>query len=421
MSSIIISAAVIILLVVACGFSIRSFLSVNIQGQKALDSIEESVNQLFTSLIDQETGERGYNLTNDPVFLEPYTKGLEEFSSTSKELSQSTKKFPELSEDVESVIEKGLFWQDHFGKPLVDLTLRGEKPDLERLRDGKRAIDEFREATGDFIEKIEQQRSVVRNTMQFRINSALAALVISLISIILTNLWINFRVLKSIIKPIIELSTCVKYYTEHDFSIGRPSYDKKDELSELIRNIDIMRKELSASISTLESKVNFDELTGLYNRRFFNEVMKKEWEEAGAASNELSLILFDIDHYKQYNDTYGHLMGDDCLKIISKCLQAYNLDPRNYAARYGGEEFALLLLGRTQEEAFQIAEDVRKQIMDLKIPHKSSPTSEYVTVSIGVATMVPDGGKMPNEIISQADDALYQSKQNSRNLVTLYS
>lgn len=135
----------------------------------------------------------------------------------------------------------------------------------------------------------------------------------------------------------------------------------------------------------------------------------------------ISLIIFDIDYYKNYNDTYGHLAGDNCLRIISKRIQSYNADPLYFAARYGGEEFAIILLQKTENEALIIAEDIRKAIHSLRIPHMSSPVDDYVTVSIGVATVIPDEHISPNYLISIADEALYTSKQKGRNKVTQYT
>ncbi|MBL4954501.1 diguanylate cyclase [Neobacillus sp. YIM B02564] len=401
--------------------SIRYSLNVNIQGQRALDSIETSSNHLFKALIDQETGQRGYNLTKDADFLEPYWQGAKEFSESSEALLQKTKEFPDLHAEAQKIVEKGQYWHDHYGAALVVQTQKGNQPSVQILNEGKKAIDDFRRSTKNFSDKIEGQRSIVRNLMKTRINFTLAALMISIFVIIVIDLLINIKLLKSLIKPIIELSNCVKSYTEHDFSKGIPSYRKNDEMFELIKNVDFMRMELSNSITSLKSQVNIDELTGLYNRRHFNEFIEKEWELAKENSENFSLILFDIDYYKNYNDTYGHLAGDDCLKIISERLQDLNHAPPNCIARYGGEEFGIILLQRTEQEVLALAEEIRNAILDLKIPHQGSPIADYVTISLGAASIKPTGDMKPNEIISMADKALYASKQKGRNQVTYYT
>lgn len=420
LSSIIVSALGIVVFVIICTLGVRYFLDENIKGQKMLDSIEESNNRLFQSLIDQETGQRGYNLTGEAQFLEPYNRGETFFIESSKALIHKTKSFPELGQEVKAVIHKGTYWQEHIGKRLVYQTQKGETPSVETLREGKDALDEFRIASNLLSLHIEEQRSEVRGKMQSRINFTLVTLMMSIIIIIAINVWINLQLLKSVIKPIIALSNSVKFYTYHDFSKGIPNYQKKDELYELIQNVDLMRVELSNSIRTLESKVNYDALTGLYNRRYFNEFIVRKWENAKKYGANVSLILCDIDHYKKYNDTYGHLTGDECLKKISRVLQSYNAEPIHFVARYGGEEFSIILLDQTEETSLTLAEEIRKAILDLHIPHKSSPTSEYVTISLGVATLVPTDDLEPSELIAMADKALYHSKQNGRNQTTMY-
>ena len=175
--------------------------------------------------------------------------------------------------------------------------------------------------------------------MQYRVNFTLIALVnghcVHYIYKFICR--ITATLTKSVIKPMIDLNNCVKTYTEHDFSKGVPFYSTKDELSELIQNVNIMRLELSDSIYSLKSKANVDELTGLYNRRYFNEYFTKQWEFALTQSLYFSVILFDIDHYKKFNDTYGHLTGDDCLKMISNSVTTMSIHV-NFVARYGGEE-----------------------------------------------------------------------------------
>lgn len=416
-SSIVVSALCIVVLIIIFTIYIRYALDANITGQRILDSIEVSSNHLYQSIIDQETGQRGYNLTGDKTFLEPYDRGSEEFSENSFQLLEKTVTFPALQKDAQDVIESGKLWQENYGQPLVKLAQKGEEPNIQLLREAKIALDEFRIKSRAFTKKIDDERTIVRNTMRVRVNTTLITLVTVITAIILINLLINFRILKNVIKPIIDLSNCVKNYREHDFTKEVPTYKKQDEL---IYNIDIMRTELSNSIYSLETKVNIDELTGLYNRRYFNELIIKEWEKARNNGKKVSVILFDIDYYKNFNDTYGHLKGDECLKKISKCLQSFNDEPNSFVSRFGGEEFIVLLCGHTEQEAYEIAEKIRTAIQDLKISHKASPIHDYVTVSIGTATLIPNGEMQPFNIITMADKALYESKNKGRNQVTQF-
>ncbi len=160
-----------------------------------------------------------------------------------------------------------------------------------------------------------------------------------------------------------------------------------------------------------------DGLTGLANRRYFDEVFNIEWGRARRDKTPLSLIMIDIDFFKQYNDTYGHLAGDDCLKIISDTLKKSVMRPADFVARYGGEEFVILLPSVALENAVKLAETMRKRVQARKIPHDGSNIINYVTISAGVATAVPTTGLVPISLIEQADEAMYNAKQNGRNQV----
>ena len=127
--------------------------------------------------------------------------------------------------------------------------------------------------------------------------------------------------------------------------------------------------------------------------------------------------MVDIDFFKAYNDTYGHQAGDDCLKRVARLLKGYSRRAGDFAARYGGEEFAVVLTGAKAEVAQTIAEDIRQGVQALQIPHESSPAGSVVTVSVGVATVVPGEGSAPRELLRLADEALYDAKRAGRNRV----
>jgi diguanylate cyclase (GGDEF)-like protein/PAS domain S-box-containing protein len=158
-----------------------------------------------------------------------------------------------------------------------------------------------------------------------------------------------------------------------------------------------------------------DGLTGIANRRFFDETLKKEW----ALSKNLTLIMLDIDYFKKYNDTYGHLEGDHCLQTIAQAITMEVSQNTNVTfCRYGGEEFALILPSSTLEEGIHVAQLVQQKIQSLKIPHKSSEIADIITLSIGIATITPTTSSKPHELIQMADSALYISKTKGRNTIT---
>jgi len=165
---------------------------------------------------------------------------------------------------------------------------------------------------------------------------------------------------------------------------------------------------------------NCDELTGVYNRRYLEKKLRKEWKICYEEGKLISCCLIDIDLFKDFNDTYGHLRGDVILKKVSAALIKSVERKDDFLARYGGEEFIIILPGRNKEECTIYAENIRKKIEDLKILHNISHISLYLTLSIGVSTMIPHNEMQYDELINQADIALYQAKDKGRNRVVVY-
>lgn len=160
-----------------------------------------------------------------------------------------------------------------------------------------------------------------------------------------------------------------------------------------------------------------DGLTALGNRRHFDDVLEKEHARLARNDAELSLIMLDVDHFKRYNDAYGHGRGDDCLRAVAQVIAEAMLRPADLGARYGGEEFACVLPETDAEGARAIAEEIRARVEALRIPHGCSDTSDYVTVSVGVATERCQPGGSPLALVEQADRQLYRAKQSGRNQV----
>ena len=160
-----------------------------------------------------------------------------------------------------------------------------------------------------------------------------------------------------------------------------------------------------------------DGLTGVANRRMFDSIMEVEWANARRHQQPLSLIVIDIDHFKQYNDFYGHIQGDDCLRRVAQALGSAGTRARDFFARYGGEEFVLVLPETDVDAAKKIAERCRSLIFKQQIPHENSSTSRIVTVSLGVGTIVPSHDAEPIMFIEAVDRLLYKAKQNGRNCV----
>jgi diguanylate cyclase (GGDEF)-like protein/PAS domain S-box-containing protein len=171
------------------------------------------------------------------------------------------------------------------------------------------------------------------------------------------------------------------------------------------------------SETALQRAALLDPLTKIANRRHFDSFLEKEWQRAIRSSEPLSLIVLDVDHFKLYNDTLGHAAGDACLRKVAEALQSHALRPTDLAARYGGEEFVLLFAETEAQNALLLAELIRTHIEGLMMPNPRSPTSEWITVSIGVATIVPSKLDVIEQLFIAADRVMYEAKEAGRNQV----
>jgi len=177
-------------------------------------------------------------------------------------------------------------------------------------------------------------------------------------------------------------------------------------------------RQLQAANERLLHLTFLDGLTGIANRRHFDEELLQESRRAKRDKTPLSLIMLDIDYFKAFNDTYGHLKGDDCLKIVTSTLKKTLKRPGDLLARYGGEEFAVVLPNTGEVGAAVIAEELRASIESASIIHINSLCADYVTVSLGVVTRCPEQDETPDDMILAADRALYRSKHEGRNRVS---
>ncbi|KUO64509.1 MAG: histidine kinase [Gracilibacter sp. BRH_c7a] len=184
------------------------------------------------------------------------------------------------------------------------------------------------------------------------------------------------------------------------------------------KKIQHQKNELEKSNQILQMLSLKDPLTGLWNRRHFDESIKIEWNHGLKHKKPVSLIIIDIDHFKEYNDFYGHKAGDECLIQVALAIRASCKRVSDTVARYGGEEFVVIMTEVRKNEALEMANILRKNIEELKIPHNHSSVNACVTVSIGVASIVPKINAFPNDLFLTADQALYEAKSQGRNQVS---
>lgn len=184
-------------------------------------------------------------------------------------------------------------------------------------------------------------------------------------------------------------------------------YEFRQQLEDTTRSLSVANEEL-LRLTTI------DGLTGIANRRRFDDALRVEWLRAVRDTTAMSLLMIDIDFFKAYNDHYGHLAGDDCLRKVAQTLRDRVHRPADLVARYGGEEFAVLLPGENIQGAFGIAEEIRASVLSLRVQQQGRPDL-CPTISVGVAAMVPQAGLAPGDLIKSADLALYEAKRSGRN------
>lgn len=205
--------------------------------------------------------------------------------------------------------------------------------------------------------------------------------------------------------------------TEMNAHLDELVLQRTRDLEESNRKIEYQNIELERKNQVLQRFSFKDPLTGVWNRRKYAQMIKSEWRRCLREQKPIALLLLDIDHFKRFNDFYGHMEGDKCLIKVGHALRRSLSRSTDILARYGGEEFIVLLAGAGKEEAIKVANMLRQKIEDLAILHEKSPVSNYVTVSIGCTSTVPDRDSSYQDLFNMADKALYQAKNAGRNQV----
>ncbi|MFB2878018.1 diguanylate cyclase domain-containing protein [Floridanema aerugineum] len=191
------------------------------------------------------------------------------------------------------------------------------------------------------------------------------------------------------------------------------------ELANLL--INELYQKLETANQELQQLADVDSLTNLANRRQFDRYLSQQWQQMRRQIDWLSLIIIDVDYFKLYNDSYGHLAGDFCLQQVAKAIKSSVQRVTDLVARYGGEEFAVILPATSAEGALQLAEKIIKNVRKLEIVHEKSAVSSFVSVSLGAASVIPEKEMTPASLIALADGALYAAKSSGRDRYILHS
>lgn len=333
--------------------------------------IANAASELLRLLLDQELSVRGYTYNQDTLSLEQYEATKRSLSETIHVIRELDHRHPIMQELIQEEALPLIRQMEAFHESQIELVEAG---DIEmanaRRYSGIGYINRFRDvdaAIREDIDNIIQQASIRSDTA-----SSSAKWVIVIVVGIALLLLMTFM---------------------HTFRLER-------------------------SKQALIHRSLHDALTGIWNRRAFDERFERMWDEAAETGDVLALLLLDIDAFKVYNDTYGHLAGDACLERVANAIdKAVGGD--GMTARYGGEEFAVLLKPRHARQPKEIAERIRQAVLKLNIPHEGYHPLRKVSVSIGVAEQAPAPGSEKGDLIEAADRALYQAKRSGRNRVSV--
>ncbi len=193
-----------------------------------------------------------------------------------------------------------------------------------------------------------------------------------------------------------------------------PIFDDQGKLIAVVETLRDMTEQKLAELQ-LKNLATQDGLTGVPNRRTLDEKLQSEWARAQRSATPITFMLADVDYFKRYNDTYGHQQGDECLRAVAGAISTAVYRPADMAARYGGEDFAVIMPSTEQIGGHAVAERICAAVRSLGIPHRASDVTDHVTLSIGVATTVPQPGSAPATLVAAADEALYRAKRTGRN------
>ncbi|MCG8571108.1 MAG: diguanylate cyclase [Spirochaetes bacterium] len=249
------------------------------------------------------------------------------------------------------------------------------------------------------------------------------AIFFAILSLLLLGIMVLFIIIlllrKFILYPISDLVTHIEEITHGSDYTLRLNMNRADEIGHLSNNFDEMMDKIEQQTKKLEQLTIIDSLTNIPNRRKFDEVLNSEWYRHMRFNTSIALILCDIDHFKAYNDYYGHQAGDACLVSVAETLAHSVNRAGDLACRYGGEEFAFILSDTGKEGALIIAARIKEAIEEMKIPHEKSSTSSHVTISMGVTVIIPSYNNNMKDFIEKADQALYQAKKKGRNRIEI--
>jgi len=223
-------------------------------------------------------------------------------------------------------------------------------------------------------------------------------------------------------RPMRTISEAARKIAQGDFTIRIPPSrkdGKKDYIELMFDDFNTMTEELASAYEKLKALATKDELTKMDNRRSFLEHIELIWKQNHRLNLPVTVLMIDVDYFKKYNDSLGHLEGDKALIAIAQCLKNCVKRETDFIARFGGEEFVCVLPFIEKDEALEFANTLVQSVEEMKIPHPMSLHSKYVTISAGMASVIPNDNNSYTQLLDEADKALYSAKESGRNRVVM--
>lgn len=382
----------------------------------------DQAHQTASLIKDMETAIRGYLLSGTEQLLKPYHQGEEQFEKSFKQLTLLVSDNPSQLQLLEEIAQNVEAWDHELIHPMIEL--RREISSAKTMDDmaelvatgrGKLHFDNFRGVMAEFTEEEERLMALRKTDAKTTTQWVYLTILLCTLGSLLIGGSLSYMIGRNISIGITQMADALRRLSSGDKTTIIPGSDRKDEIGEMAFAADIFK----AHLDRIEQLSITDELTGLYNRRKFNTDFPQELNRAQRDKKSLALLILDIDHFKHYNDTYGHQEGDKVLQTIGETMKQTFLRAGDFSYRLGGEEFGVLLSSSQPHELKTMAERIRINIEALGIPHAHNTAAPVVTTSIGMMIVSEDHTETPNAIYRATDDALYRAKEAGRNRVVI--
>ncbi len=301
-----------------------------------------------------------------------------------------------------SIIDAAARWR---GDRALEIIHQQLDPDLRTLR---HSMDQLRDSS---IKHYQEASSALHESTHRAMSYTAIAFGLAILLVISLSAYLSIT---QISNPIVHLTRAMGQLTNRQYDSEIPNIERSDEVGQMAKAMELFRATMQRA-DHLEALILTDPLTGIANRRAFDQTLEQEWGRSQRLGLSLSFVMMDIDCFKQFNDNYGHGTGDECLVRVAKALKSALQRPGDFVARYGGEEFVAVLSDTDLAGAMHMAERFHAAVAEQQIPHAFSKAAPHITISAGIAAAIPAPGLETKMLAERADEMLYAAKNAGRN------